>query len=179
MSARGSCMSPTWRQEQMSLCVAGLTLMVGLLALTSLAFGQTIQEVRVQWSTSPPLPPGTSADRLGPPGSQLFSILSRQTMSGRLPRQREPELNSDQVVIIARDSNGKILDWQVVPDPRLVRSEGLGPAGELSGRVFYRERADFLFTLPDEPGITRIDFYHPRWAGANFDLDLIGGVSLR
>jgi len=153
--------------------------MVGLLALTTSGFGQTIQEVRVQWSTSLPLSPGASADRLGPPGSQLFSILSRQTMSGRLPRQREPELNSDQIVIIARDANEKIVDWQVVPDPRLVRSEGLGPAGELSGKVFYRQRADFLFTLPDEPGIARIDFYHPRWSGTNFDLDRIGGVSLR
>jgi hypothetical protein len=178
MSTRGSRNSHTRRHKDMSRRVVGLALVAGFLALTSLAFGQTIQELRVQWTTAPPLPPGTSAERIGPPAAQLFSILSRQATRGRLPRQREPELNSDQVVIIARDSNGTIVDWQVVPDPRLVRAEGPGPGGELSGRVFYRERGDFLLTLPNEPGIARIDFYHPRWAGTNFDLDLIGGVSL-
>jgi hypothetical protein len=100
-------------------------------------------------------------------------------MSGRLPRQREPELNSDKVVIVARDSGGKVLDWQVVPDPRIIRAEAAGPGGELSGRVLYRDRADFLFTLPNDPTITRIDFYHPRWTGTNFDLDPIGGVALQ
>jgi hypothetical protein len=144
-----------------------------------MAVAQTIQEVRVQWTTSPPIPPGISAERFSQPVSHLFSILSRQTMSGRLPRQREPELNSEQVVIIARDSSGKILDWQVVPDPRVVRAETPGPGGELSGRVFYRETAEFLFTLPNDASIARIDFHHPRWTGANFDLDLIGGVALQ
>ena len=100
-------------------------------------------------------------------------------MSGRLPRQREPELSSDKVVILARDSGGKILDWQVVPDPRVRRAEAPGPGGELSGRILYRDRADFLFTLPDDPDITRIDFYQPRWTGSNFDLDIIGGVPLK
>jgi hypothetical protein len=96
-----------------------------------------------------------------------------------LPRQREPELSSDKVVIIARDSVGKVRDWQVLPDPRIIRAEAPGPGGELSGSVLYRDRADFLFTLPDDPDIERIDFYHPRWTGEKFDLDLIGGIPLR
>ncbi len=100
-------------------------------------------------------------------------------MSGRLPRQREPELSPDKVVIIARDSSGKIRGWQVVADPRVIRSESPAPGGELSGRVLYRDRADFLFALPDDPGIERIDFYQPRWTGINFDLDIIGGVALQ
>src|SRR5688500_15932941 len=94
-------------------------LLFGFLALSSLAFAQTVQELRVQWTTSPPLAPKTSAERTGQPVAHLFLILDRQTMSGRLPRQREPELSSDRVVIIARESSGKILDWQVVADPRL------------------------------------------------------------
>jgi hypothetical protein len=157
----------------------------GLLALSfvcaapSPALSQVIQELRVQWTTSPPLPPGTLAGTLEPSVSQLFSLLDRRAITGRPPRQREPELNHDRMVIVARDAAGKILHWQVVADPRIVRAEAPGPGGELRGRIFYRERADFLFTLPDEPGIARIDFYQPRWTGAAFDLDLIGSTALQ
>jgi hypothetical protein len=159
--------------------VVGLAFLAGILALAASAVAQTVQEVRVRWTTSTPPPPGTSAERIGPAAAQLFSVINRQTRTGRLRRQREPELNSDQMVIIARDSNGKMLDWQIVPDPRVIRAEAPGPGGQLSGQTFYLGRADFLFTLPSDPDITRIDFYRPRWTGAYFDLDLIGAAPLR
>jgi hypothetical protein len=168
-----------WRPKQACLCLVAVTLLLEFFSLPPLTSGQTIQEVRVQWTTPPPPAAGAEAKRPAQSTAQLFSILDRQKMRGRLPRQREPELSSDKIVIIARDTNGTILDWQVVSDPRVVRSEGPGPGGELTGRVLYRDRADFLFTLPDDPGITRIDFYHPRWTGEKFDLDLIGGVPLQ
>jgi hypothetical protein len=166
-------------RQAISLRLVGLTILFEFFIVPAFVAGQTIQEVRVQWTTSPPLSPGTTAERRGQPVSHLFSILERRTMSGRIPRQREPELSSDRVVIVARDLNGKVIDWQVVPDPRVIRAETPGPRGELSGRVLYHPRADFLFTLPHDPGIARIDFYQPWWNGANFDLDLIGGVSLQ
>jgi hypothetical protein len=168
-----------WLGKAMSRGVVGLAFVAGFLALLASAVAQTVQEVRVQWTTSAPPPPGTSAERTGPAAAQLFSVINRQTRTGRLRRQREPELNSDQMVIIARDLNGKLLDWQIVPDPRVIRAEGPGPGGQLSGRIFYLGRADFLFTLPSDPNITRIDFYQPRWTGAYFDLDLIGGAPLQ
>jgi hypothetical protein len=172
-SARG------WRHSRSCLWLFAAGLLLESLALPVVASGQTIQEVRVQWTTSPPLPPGTSAERRNQTVSHLFSILDQQKMSGRLPRQREPELSSDKVVIVARAAGGKIIDWQVVADPRIIRAEAPVPGGELDGRVLYRDRADFLFTLPDDPDIERIDFYQPRWTGRQFDLDLIGGVPLR
>lgn len=168
-----------WRHEHSCLWLIGVTLLLVFLTLSPCASGQTIQELRVQWTTSPQLPPGASAESRGQTIAHLFSVLDRQTMSGRLPRQREPELSADRVVIVARASDGQILAWQVVADPRVIRSETPGPQGELSGRVFYQPRADFLFTLPDDAGITRVDFYQPLWTGAIFDLNLIGGVVLQ
>jgi hypothetical protein len=141
------------------------------------AWSETIQQVRVQWST-PAASPGISAQR-GQAGSDVFSLMQRQKMTGRLPRQREPELNFDKIVIVARDGGEQIVDWQLLSDPRIVRAESAGPGGELSGRVLYRERADFFFTLPDDARILRIDFYQPRWTGAQFDLERIGGVALQ
>jgi hypothetical protein len=164
--------------QQIVFALLGLTLFFEFFLPTDWASGQTIQELRVQWTTSPALPPGTPVARLGQV-SHLFSILRRQTMTGRLPRQREPELSADRVVIVARDGNGNIVDWQVVADPRLIRAEAPTAGGPLSGREFYLERADFLFALPDQPGIARVDFYQPRWTGVNFELDLIGGVALQ
>jgi len=168
-----------WRHKYACLYLIGLALLLGQLTLPPLAAGQTIQEVRVQWSASPPVPPGAPGERRAQSTLELFSIVSRQTMRGRLARQREPELSSDKVVVIARDSGGKILDLQVVADARIVRAEAPGPGGELSGKVLYRDRADFLFALPDDPGISRIDFYQPRWTASGFELDLIGGVPLK
>jgi hypothetical protein len=176
---RSRVRSTQGRPRQFCICVIGLAAILELFTITPMLSGQTIQEVRVQWTTPVLLPPGTSPQMRGQSVSDLFSVVSRQKMSGRLPRHREPELNSDKFVIVGRDSGGNILDWQVVGDPRIIRAEAPGPGGELSGRVLYRERADFLFTLPDNPEIERIDFYQPRWTGQRFDLDLIGGVSLR
>jgi hypothetical protein len=99
-------------------------------------------------------------------------------MSGRMPRQREPELNFDKMVIVARDREEHIIVWHVIADPRIIRAESPGPGGELTGRILYRERADFLITLPDDSRITRIDFYHPRWTGAQFELDHVGALAL-
>jgi hypothetical protein len=178
MSKHSFGIPPIRRREGTFRRAFGFILAAGSLALTSPLFGQTIQEVHIQWTTTAPLPPGAPGQRLGQPGGHLFSVLGRQTMSGRLPRQREPELGSDKLMIIARDANGKIVNWQVVGDPRVLRAETAGPQGELSGRVFYRDRADFLFALPDDPSIARIEFYRPRWAGANFDLDLLGAVAV-
>lgn len=171
--------APGQWHKQACLCLVGFTVLVELLAVPPTASSQTIQELRVQWTTTPPLPPGTSAETRGQSVSDLFSVVSRQSMRGRLPRQREPELSSHKVVIVARDSGGNILDWQVIPDARILRAEAPGPGGELSGRVLHRDRADFLFTLPNDPGISRIDFYQPRWTGEKFDLDLMGGVPLK
>jgi hypothetical protein len=144
------------------------------------AWCQTIQEVRIRWNTATASPPDApAAQRSSQPGSHFFSLVDRQVTSGRLPRQREPEVNFDKLVIVARADDEEIIAWQVIPDPRVIRAESPGPGGELTGRLLYRDRADFLFTLPDDSRIARLEFYQPRWTGAGFDLDRIGGVDLR
>jgi hypothetical protein len=160
------------------LCLCAVVVLQGIVAVPG--WCQTIQEVRIRWNTSPPLPPDApAAQRSSQSVSHLFSLVDRQVTSGRLPREREPEVNFDKLVIVARTDDEEIVAWQVISDPRIIRAESPGPGGELAGRLLYRDRADFLFTLPDDPRIARLEFYQPRWTGAQFDLDRVGGVALR
>jgi hypothetical protein len=46
----------------------------------------------------------------------------------------------------------------------------------LQGVVLHRANAEFFVPVPDDPAITELRVYHPRWTGNTFDLDLIGTV---
>jgi hypothetical protein len=48
----------------------------------------------------------------------------------------------------------------------------------LSGEVLHRAVAELLITLPDDPALTEIRLYHPRWTGTGFVLDPLGAFSL-
>src|SRR6476660_2704830 len=135
------------------------------LLLPENGFAQTIQDVRVRWETFFTVPRAESDKRSAAEGVNIFTVLERRTGSGNLPRQRNPELSVDQILVIARDADGQLLDWQLVPDSRILRSEQPGPNGELSGQTVYRDSSELLITLPDDPKIKRIEFYQPRWTG--------------
>ena len=160
-------------------CRASLLLLIlAPFQLGSNAFAQTIHEIRVRWDTYLPGPPAKDARSIREAASNVFTLLERRTFSGKLPRQRNPQVTSDQIVVIARDVNGQLVDWQLIPDPLVLRSEQPGPKGDLSGQTFYRASGDFLITLPAEPSIKRIDLYHPRWTGTDFVLEIMGTVPL-
>jgi hypothetical protein len=160
-------------------CWASLFLIIlALFQLGSNALAQTIQEIRVRWDTNLPGPPPKDARSVREPASNVFTLLERRTFSGKVPRQRNPEVTSDQIVVIAHDVDGQLVDWQLIPDPLVLRSEQPGPKGDLRGQTLYRTSADFLITLPADPTIKRIDLYHPRWTGTDFVLEFMGTVPL-
>ena len=121
---------------------------------------------------------------LGPSGAATAStpaamtLLGRQAAGGARPRQRNPELSSDQLVVVAEDAAGQILDWQAIPDPRVLRAEEPGPSGELRGTVLHRATAELLVTIPSNPAIAVLRLYHPRWTPGGFVLDQVGVVQL-
>jgi hypothetical protein len=142
------------------------------------ANAQMVQEVRITWDASAESrAPGVDGERRQAPNR--FTLLGRQTGPGLLARQRNPELSSDQIVVVAVDSVGNEIDRQLVADPRVVRTELPAPSGRLKHEVHHRTRTELMITLPDDPAIAEIRLYHPRWTGNTFALDLLGTVSLR
>jgi len=151
------------------------TLLVLVAGMASQAAAQTVQEVRVQWRAYIGTPPETEPGR----GltSDVFTVLERRSISGTLPRQRDPQLSSDQLVVRAVNARGETLDTQLIPDPRVLRAEATGPTGELSGQVMHRANPEFLLTLPDDPAISEVRLYLPRWTGTAFELVLLGSFA--
>ena len=135
-----------------------------------------VQQVRVQWTTpaddAPPPAPGRQS--LNP-----LRLLERRSAAGSLPRQRNPQVSADQILVQAFDARGVLVDSHLIPDPRLVRAESPGPTGELAGEVLQRVDPDFLITLPDVADLVELRLFHPRWTGTEFAFDPIGSISLR
>jgi hypothetical protein len=134
-------------------------------------------EVHIRWGTHVETPativpaPQQSAD--------TFALQNSRQISGQAPRQRMPELSTDQILIVAIDGSGEQSDWALIPDPRILRAELPGPSGELSGQTLYRTETDFLVTIPRGLLAAKLNFYHPNWTGREFSLELIGSLSLR
>jgi hypothetical protein len=159
------------------ICLFILIMSIGLPG--SPAFARTFEEILVRWKAYPEaLPEGILRPRQERPGS-IFTIVERHSRPGTMPRQRTPELSSDQLLIVAVDGQGRETERILIPDPRVLRAERPGPTGELQGEVLHRATAEFLVPLPDDPSLVELRVYHPRWTGSTYDLDLLGTVPLR
>jgi hypothetical protein len=142
------------------------------------AWGQTFHEVRVRWDAYPGLPTESVLEPQRFHAASLFAVVERRRASGAMPRQRAIELSSDQLLIIAVDRLGHDRQRRLLPDPRLLRAEWPDPTGQLQGVVLHRANAEFFLPVPDDPAITELHMYHPRWTGSAFALDLLGTVRL-
>lgn len=154
-----------------------LALVVEFSLLASGLMAQTVQEVRVGWdayiAAAPQVGPGTARP------ADIFTLLARRSLPGLLPRQRNPEVSSNQIAILAVNGEGKEIDGQLVPDPRILRVEQPGPNGELRGEVLHHVNTELLMSIPDDPDIVELRLYKPRWTGTTFILDLLGAIPLR
>jgi len=135
-------------------------------------------EVTIQWET----PGATVAARPGSAtavSSDQFQAVASRIVASQLPRERDPQLSEDQLVVMAVDEMGEDVGWQLVKDPSIVRSEQPGTSGQLSGTVLRQSGATFVVTLPRvSPTIGKLHVYKPRWTGAGFTLTLLGDVSI-
>jgi len=151
---------------------------LSLLAASGVA-AEPLQDVRVRWDAHAGAPASALPSESAPPATDLFSLLERRHVSGLMPRERNPELSANHVMVVTVDAAGEAIDSFLLHDPRLIRAETPGPTGELSGQVLYRTSAEFNVTLPDNPAISAVRFYKPRWAGRGWVLDLLGTLPLR
>jgi hypothetical protein len=147
-------------------------------ALYSPSFAQTFHEVRVRWDAYPTLPSESMLEPQRYHASSIFAVIERRHAAGAMPRQRAMELSANQLLIIAVDRLGRDRQRMLLPDPRILRAEWPDSTGELQGVVLHRANAEFFVPVPDDPAITELRVYHPRWTGHAFDLDLLGTVRL-
>ncbi len=136
--------------------------------------GQSAQ-LQLRWDEAPAAS-RLSTEPISPGGS--IEILTRKETPGPMPRRRALNLAPDRILIVGVDSQSKLRSWLVIPDPRVIRAEGPGPDGRLTGTVVQRDNLDFFVDVPDDPNISELRIYEPQWNGQAFDLVLIGAVTI-
>jgi hypothetical protein len=87
-------------------------------------------------------------------------------------------LSSEQILVLTLDARAQLRWWTLLPDPRIVRAEEPQAGGELKGQVVFQPEADFLVDVPEDAGAVELRFYHPRWTGEEFALELLGTLPL-
>jgi len=137
----------------------------------------TYREARVRWETaedSAAIAASPVQQRLG--SARTVALSSKR--SGNVPRQRSLELSTEQLLVIGVGDNSQALWWHTLVDPRLLRSEAPGVTGEIKNENLYLPRVDFAITYPDGAGIKALRLYHPVWNGKEFQLQLVGILSV-
>lgn len=141
--------------------------------------------LRVVWTTNDPAAPARaeffrSDPTSGPPlAGRTMRVTGRRKMKGSLAQPRGLDLSSEDVLMAAVDAGGQLRYWYVFADPRVVGEEEMSAPGEAEGRprrTFHLARVKFYVGVPDDPAITELRFYHPRWTGTEHALDALGTI---
>ncbi len=112
------------------------------------------------------------------PTAQMATATLHRHVDRPPRRQRNPQLSSTQLVVIAYDEHESELARVIMPDPRLLRAEEISANGDIGHRTLHRDNADFPVVLPDDANVKVIRIFHPRWTGTEFVLDALGSTLL-
>jgi hypothetical protein len=138
---------------------------------------QSLLEVRVHWAVDAGIRSSNRPYSTQSLTAEKYSLVESRQTPGPMPRQRMPELSSDQILAIAMDEQGEQSGWTLIPDPRIIRAESPGPDGKLSGQILHLSSAEFL--VPVSAGsAAALRFYQPFWTGKEFSLILLGALDL-
>jgi hypothetical protein len=108
-----------------------------------------------------------------------FAVLDKKRGPGSVPSLRGVRLRPDVLFLAAVDGTQTLLSWQIVPDPRVLRSEAPGADGVLTGRTVRVENPEFTVEAPDDPAAVELRIFEPRWTGKKYELSLSGTVPLK
>ncbi len=144
--------------------------------------GDAFRGLRISWKT--PSLKGSTASALRAEQLSLAvasSVASERRGAGGVRRERSLELTPEHVFVATVDAKSRLRWWSVIPDPRVLRSEGPKAEGddELTGVRLFRPEAEFLVDVPEDAEAAELRFYHPLPEGGEFRLQLLGAVSLR
>jgi hypothetical protein len=156
----------------------GAVFIVG--SLVAVPCAMAMEEFLVSLSTdfNNPLP---DPEVIQDTSEQSDNMPARRITWQSMRNRRFPELTSRHIIIIARNKQGEEINPSVLLDPRLLRAEIFSPE---SGQIVasdqnHDENVDFIVDFADEAGIDKIQFYHPRWTGTVFTLELIGETQVQ
>jgi hypothetical protein len=110
--------------------------------------------------------------------ASTVQIKYSEVKRGSLPKHRSFELASDQLLLLTVDERSGLRWWSTIPDPRILRSEGPGPNGSMTGEVFFQSNVDVTVNIPNDSAAVELRLYHPHWTGQEFELVLISKVPL-
>ena len=138
----------------------------------------TSQEIRLRWNTHIS-PAGTQTAQAAPQrtSGEFLTVTQIKLKAEPVARQRAPRISSEKIMIFTLDPHGVLLQWLLIPDPRILRAEIPDAQGRLSGQVLQHQNPEFLVQLPYDPRTTELRFYHPHWTGQAYILKFLATVS--
>ena len=143
--------------------------------LAAVAAAPSATEITVRWN----LLASPAGDPAAPGAVNTFNISASRIVSELPTPERDPQLSPDRLVVVAIDSAGRDVGWQMVADPSIIRAEGPGPSGVLTGQTLRRSETSFLLTVPETtPPVVELRVFKPRWTGTSFVLDQLGTVGI-
>src|SRR5262245_4916102 len=122
------------------------------------------RELRVRW-TAGGVTASSTQPLKGPPPAGSFSISEQRHYAEAAPRQRSLDLGPGRLLMAAVDRSGRLKSWIVILDPRIVRSEGPGPDGTLTGETLHLGQAEFFLSVPDDPEIVELRLFESQSSG--------------
>jgi hypothetical protein len=142
------------------------------------------REARILWEADPATAglfstESTSREARMDSFGRVLRTMGVSERAGALPRHRSLEISRHHLMVVGVGASAKLRWWTLIEDPRQIRAELPDTNGELSGQVIYRAAPEFVVQFPTDQEITELRFYHPRWTGEEFVLDLINTVSVQ
>ena len=132
------------------------------------------QELLIRFTAAKPL---KSENQLSSSPASM-GIVSRRNFQESMKVKRGLKVSSNKWIVAAIGSHGELRHWTLIADPLVLRAESPGPDGLLSGQVLQRQEAEFLVSIPDDPSIRQLKLFRPRWTGQEYELEVMGIVSL-
>lgn len=153
---------------------------VGVEESVLLAPGGSIRTLRIIWNDPARKGSKPEALRAGVLSSPVASAVAGEVRGkGSLAKQRSLELSPEHVLLVTVDADSRLRWSALIPDPRVLRSEGPGADGALEGVRLYQPDAEFVVHIPEDAQAAELRFYHPLPSGEGFSLQLLSTVSLR
>lgn len=111
--------------------------------------------------------------------SGRMSVLEDKQASGGFHQPFDLKLGSGKVFVIGVDKDTQLRWWDLIDDPRILRSEYPGPDGQLTGTTHYHATAHLFVTLPDSPEIVGLQFLLPKVSGSEYVLEPFASLSVK
>jgi hypothetical protein len=145
-----------------------------------LAPGGSIRTFRISWNDLTRKDSKPEALRAGALSSPVVSAVAEEMRArGSVAKQRSLELSPEHVLMATVNAESQLRWSSLIPDPRVLRSEGPGADGVLEGVRLYQPNAEFIVHIPEDTEATELRFYHPLPSGEGFTLQLLSTVPLR